>query len=99
MRLHRILTAAALTMMASAPLVASSPAFAQMAQEGLSVRVPSPPAVPQVPLFGGQETAGQTPEPNVQTAQVPDQGKGNASPTFVAPGAERNATGQTKPSL
>ena len=94
MRLHRVLTAAALTVLASAPLVVSSPAFAQMFFPGLSIRIPSPQTTPQVPMFGGQATIAQTPKPNVQTAQVPDKGEVNASPTFVAPGVDRNATGQ-----
>lgn len=95
MRLHRIMTAAALTVLASASLVTSSPAFAQMFQEGLAVHIPLPSttgARPQAPRFDGQGT--QTPKPNVETAQVPDQGEGNASPTFLAPGVERNAAGQ-----
>lgn len=99
MRLRRILTAAGLTILASAPLVTSSPALAQMFQEGLAFHVPLPPtpgSQPQVPMFGGQETIAQTSKPlaGQQTAQVPDQGKVNPSPAFVASGAERNAAGQ-----
>jgi hypothetical protein len=30
---------------------------------------------------------------------LPDQGEGNASPTFVAPGVQRNAAGQIEKSL
>jgi hypothetical protein len=102
MHLNRILTAAALTMLASAPFVTSSPAFAQMFQEGLTVHIPmpsTPGSRPQAPMLGGQGTITQTPKPNVQTAQVPDQGEGMASPTFVAPGVERNAAGQIERSL
>jgi len=97
MRLHRIFTAAALTVLASAPLVTSSPAFAQMAQEGLGITLPLPAtsgSQPQVPTAQGP----QTPKANVQTAQVPDR-DGGASPTFVAPGVEKNAAGQIERSL
>jgi hypothetical protein len=100
MRLHRIVTAAGLAILASAPLVTSSPALAQMFQEGLALHVPLPTAgsQPQVPMFGGQETIAQTSKPlaGQQTAQVPDQGKVNPSP--VAPAAERNAAGQIEQS-
>lgn len=102
MRLNRILTAAALTMLVGGPLVTSSPAFAQMFQEGLALRVPMPSTSgsgPQAPILGGQGMITQTPKPNVRTAQVPDQGEGMASPTFVAPGVERNAAGQIERSL
>lgn len=103
MRLHRILSAAALTILASAPLVTSSPAVAQMFQQGLAVHVPLPATAgsqPQVPMFGGQETIAPTSKPlaGQQTTQVPDQGKVNPSSTFVASGAQRNATGQIEQS-
>jgi hypothetical protein len=98
MRLHRILSAA-LTILASAPLVTSSPAFAQMFQEGLAVHVRLPATVgsqPPVPMFGGRKTIAQTSKPlaGQQTAQMPGRGKVNPSSTFVAPGAERNAAAQ-----
>lgn len=102
MRLNRILTAAALTMLASASLITSSPAFAQMFQEGLALRIPmpsTPGSQSQGPMLGGQRTITQTTKPNVQTAQVPDQREGMSSPTFVAPGVERNAAGQIERSL
>jgi hypothetical protein len=100
MRLYRFLTVAALTTMASANLVTSSPAMAQTFQEGLSVHVPSLPTAgsqQQVPMSGKTETIAQTPERHVgpQTAQVPDQGEVNASPAFVAPGVQRNAAGRS----
>jgi hypothetical protein len=101
MRLHRVLTAAALAIMAGASLVTSSPAFAQMFQEGLALRIPSQMTAsqPQAPMFGGQGTNTETPKSYVETAQLPDQGEGNASPTFVAPGVQRNAAGQIEKSL
>ena len=101
MRFHRILTATALTMLASASLVTSSPAFAQMFQEGLALHIPLPPtgSQPQAPTFREQGTITQRPKPDAQTAQVPDQGEGNASPVFVAPGVERNAAGQIERSM
>jgi hypothetical protein len=97
MRLHRILTAAALAILASAPLVTSSPAFAQWGATSLGVHLPPMPgSMPQAPMFGGQQTTTQTSKPHQgqQTAQVPDQGEGNTSPSFVAPGVERNGAGQ-----
>jgi hypothetical protein len=101
MRFNRILSAAALTMLASASLVASSPAFAQMFQEGLALRIPSPAtsSQSQAPMFSGQGTVTQTPKPDVETAQMRDQGEDNASPTFIAPGVERSATGQIERSM
>jgi hypothetical protein len=102
MRLHRMLAAAALAIVAGAPLVASSPAFAQMFQEGLALHIPVPQATvsqPQASMPGGQGMTTQASKPNVQTAQVPDKSDGSASPAFVAPGVERNAAGQIERSL
>jgi hypothetical protein len=101
MSFHRVVTAAALATMASASLLTASPAFAQMFQEGLALRIPSPTTAsrPQAPTFGGQGTNAEMPKSYVQTAQLPAQGEGNASPTFVAPGVQRNAAGQVEKSL
>jgi hypothetical protein len=106
MRLHRILTAAGLTALVCAPLLGPSPAMAWGSWgAGSGVSIPLPPSVrpwphvAQVPIFGGPSYS-QTPqtETTPQTAQVPNGDTANGSPTFFAPGVDRNSGGQLEKS-
>jgi hypothetical protein len=104
MRVHSFLTAVALTTFVGAQIVGLSPALAWGAYSPVAPAYvpPLPPQlepwqqVKQVPIFGGEETVGQAPQSTAapQTAQVPGDDSSNGSSTFVAPGVERNSSGQ-----
>jgi hypothetical protein len=107
MRLHRIVTVVGLTALIGAPLVAPSSAMAWggWGTGNVDLQLPpqlSPwPQVAQVPIFGGQTTFAQEPQPSAapQTAQLPDGDAVNGLPTFIAPGVVRNANGQVESSF
>jgi hypothetical protein len=97
MRLHRFLTAAGLTALVCAPLIAPSPAMAWGGWGTGNIAVPSPPTIGPTPEVaqGGQNNL-QTPQVQTtpQTAEVPNGDGAYSSPTFVAPGVERNGDGE-----
>jgi hypothetical protein len=86
MRLHRFVTAVALTAFVGTEVVALSPALAWGGGGGPgNIYVPLPPElspwpqVPQVPIFGGQNTSGPPPQSSPHSPQAP--GEGTATPS------------------